>query len=63
MDLEVASAKDGARWAWARTGALVLFLVTAVLLVSTLNTAHSDPHAASAPAGAGVAQAQANPPS
>lgn len=42
MDLEAASAKDGARWAWARTGALALFLLTAILLITSLNVAPSN---------------------
>ena len=45
MDLQAAGAKDGAHWAWARTGALVLFLLTAILLISTLSSAHSAPNA------------------
>jgi hypothetical protein len=41
MDLEGSQLPNGPRWAWARTGALVLFLVTAILLLTALNTARS----------------------
>ncbi len=33
--------RDGAKWTWARTGALLLFLITGILLVSSLTTARS----------------------
>jgi hypothetical protein len=33
--------QNGPLWAWARTGALILFLVTGVLLLASLNAAHS----------------------
>lgn len=42
MDVEATSASDKAHWAWARTGALALFLVTAVLLITSLNAARSN---------------------
>jgi len=45
MDLQATGAKDGAHWAWARTGALVLFLLTAILLISALNSAQSSSNA------------------
>jgi hypothetical protein len=41
MDLQTIRAHDGAKWAWARTGALILFLVTGILLVASLATARS----------------------
>jgi hypothetical protein len=45
MDLEGMKAQDGPRWAWARTGALILFVLTGILLLATLNTARSQhPH-------------------
>ena len=36
MDLQSVKAHCGAHWAWARTGALILFLVTALLLAVSL---------------------------
>ena len=45
MDLEGMKAQDGSRWAWARIGALILFVLTGILLLATLNTARSQqPH-------------------
>jgi hypothetical protein len=41
MDLESAKSQHGSRWAWARTGALILFLVTGVLLLASLHSARS----------------------
>jgi hypothetical protein len=41
MDLQNIIASYGAKWAWARTGALILFLVTGILLVASLTTAHA----------------------
>jgi hypothetical protein len=41
MDLQNVIASYGAKWAWARTGALILFLVTGILLVASLTTARS----------------------
>jgi hypothetical protein len=41
MDLEGAKMQNGPLWAWARTGALILFLVTGILLLASLNTARS----------------------
>jgi hypothetical protein len=32
---------EGSKWAWARTGALVLFVVAGLLLIASLNTARS----------------------
>lgn len=49
MNLDAFSAKDKAHWAWARTGALVLFLVTAVLLITSLNSAWSTQSARAQP--------------
>jgi len=48
MDLRGAKAQNGPKRAWARTGALILFLVTGILLVASLNSARSQ---ASHPAG------------
>jgi hypothetical protein len=45
MDLEGSKTQNGPRWAWARTGALILFLVTGILLVASLNTARSQLYA------------------
>ena len=41
MNLEGAKMQYGPLWAWARTGALILFLVTGILLLASLNGAHS----------------------
>ena len=41
MDLQTIKSHFGAKWAWARTGALILFLVTGILLVASLTTARS----------------------
>ncbi len=41
MDFRGANSQNGPKWAWARTGALILFLVTGVLLLASLNTARS----------------------
>jgi bacteriorhodopsin len=38
MDLFAAKGQQGSRWAWARIGALLLFLLTGVLLVTSLNS-------------------------
>jgi len=43
MDFQTIKSQEGAGWAWARTGALILFLVTGILLVATLTSAHSMP--------------------
>jgi hypothetical protein len=51
MDLRGAKAQNGPKRAWARTGALILFLVTGILLVASLNTARSQ---APQPAGSGA---------
>jgi len=42
MNLDGANMQKGPLWAWARTGALILFLVTGVLLLASLNGAHSE---------------------
>ncbi len=46
MDLQGTKMREGPRWGWARTGALVLFLLTGILLLASLNGAHSQiaPH-------------------
>ncbi len=41
MDLQGTNMHNGPGWAWARTGALVLFLLTGILLLASLNTARS----------------------
>ena len=41
MDLQTIKSHYGAKWAWARTGALILFVVTGILLVASLSTARS----------------------
>jgi hypothetical protein len=41
MDLHGAKAQNGPRWAWARTGALILFLLSGVLLLASLTSARS----------------------
>ncbi len=41
MNLQAIQMQNGPKSAWTRTGALVLFLVTGVLLVATLTTARS----------------------
>ena len=37
MDLNAAKRQEGSKWAWARTGALLLFLLTGVLLLASLS--------------------------
>ena len=41
MDLQSIKTHYGPKWAWARTGALILFLVTGILLVASLTMARS----------------------
>ncbi len=41
MNLEGAKMQNGPWWAWARTGALILFLLTGILLLASLGTARS----------------------
>lgn len=41
MDFRPAKSQNGPKLAWARTAALVLFLVTGILLVASLNGAKS----------------------
>lgn len=41
MHLQDSKAQNGPRWAWARIGALILFLVTGVLLLTSLHAARS----------------------
>jgi hypothetical protein len=41
MDFENIKAQKGGAWAWARTGALVLFLTTGILLIASLQSARS----------------------
>jgi hypothetical protein len=41
MQLPNSKAHGGPRWAWARIGALILFLVTGVLLLASLRDARS----------------------
>jgi hypothetical protein len=41
MDLFGTKMQNGPRWAWARTGALILFLLTGILLLASLNEARS----------------------
>jgi hypothetical protein len=41
MDLQGTNMHNGPGWAWARTGALVLFLLTGILLLASLSTARS----------------------
>jgi hypothetical protein len=38
MDLKTVKARYGHGWAWARTGALILFLLTGILLVASLTS-------------------------
>ena len=51
MNLDGAKMQNGPWWAWARTGALILFLVTGVLLLASLNAARSQ-HSPAFPPGA-----------
>jgi len=37
MDLNAAKRQEGSKWAWTRTGALLLFLLTGVLLLASLS--------------------------
>jgi hypothetical protein len=48
MDLQTVKAQYGAHWAWARTGALILFLLSALLLAMSLSAAR-DTSTANAP--------------
>ena len=41
MDLHAAKGQQGSKWAWARTGALLLFLLTGVLLLASLGALKS----------------------
>ncbi|MBI1650681.1 hypothetical protein [Hyphomicrobium sulfonivorans] len=41
MDLQHARSSYGTKWVWARTGALILFLVTAILLIASLSNSRS----------------------
>lgn len=41
MDLRASKAQNGPKWAWARTGALILFVLTGILLIASLNSARS----------------------
>jgi len=41
MDLHGAKANSGPGWAWARTGAVVLFVLTGILLIASLSQAKS----------------------
>lgn len=42
MDLQNIKSNYGTtKWAWARTGALILFLVTAILLIASLSNSKS----------------------
>jgi hypothetical protein len=49
MDLQTVKSQYGAHWAWARTGALILFLVSALLLAMSLNAARSEPTKTASP--------------
>ena len=55
MDLQTVKSQYGAKWAWARTGALILFLLTGILLVASLTLSRSSTTGtASLEAGAGI---------
>jgi len=55
MDLQTVRAHYGAKWAWARTGALIFFLVTGILFLASLTMARSHrPGHASLTAGASL---------
>ena len=41
MDLQSVKSTYEAKWMWARTGALILFLVTAILLIASLTANRS----------------------
>lgn len=49
MDLQMLKAQHGSNWAWARTGALVLFVVTGLLLAVSLTITHSRANDAALP--------------
>jgi hypothetical protein len=42
MDFRAAKGQSAPKWAWARTGALIVFLVTGVLLLASLHSARSE---------------------
>jgi succinate dehydrogenase hydrophobic anchor subunit len=48
MDLQGAKASSGPRWAWARTSAVVLFVLTGILLIASLSQTRSLKAAAAA---------------
>ncbi len=52
MDLKGTNMQNGPNKAWARTGALILFLVTGILLLASLNAAKSQQSAGLAQSGA-----------
>ncbi len=56
MDLKRTNMETGPLWAWARTGALILFLVTGVLLLASLNSAKSQQSHLLTPTGGHQAQ-------
>jgi hypothetical protein len=54
MDLQTVKAHFGTKGAWARTGALILFLVTGILLIASLTTTRSHASGALLQAGTGI---------
>ncbi len=54
MDLQTIKAQYGAKWAWARTGALLFFLVTGILLLASLTTTRSHASGTLLQAGVGI---------
>ncbi len=49
MDLQTVKSQYGASWAWARTGALILFVVSALLLGMALTASRNVAAAGSPP--------------
>jgi hypothetical protein len=54
MNLQTVKSHYGSKGAWARTGALILFLVTGILLVASLTTSRSHAAEALLQAGSGI---------
>lgn len=46
MDLQTIGAREAGGWSWARTGALILFVVTGILLIVSLQAEDSRQHPA-----------------
>ena len=54
MDFKTSKARREHGWAWARTGALILFLLTGILLVASLTSARHTTMGVALKAGTGL---------